>query len=123
MVRVEKKQFLLRGRIGIQYNAISFENASLNMQQPGMVISLRGAMADVPLKFDMYGTLRLSGRNGASPFSAKATNDSRIYRFSVEYDDQKNILGAGRILTLYASTIGYIDGISAARRMGKLSPV
>lgn len=114
-----KKRLSIRGRIGVQYNAMLFDDPSLTMQQPGLVVSLRGNMAEVPLKFDMYGTFRLSGRNGASPFSSQAKNDSRVYRFSVEYDDQENIIGAGRILPLYASAIGYVDGVSVARRMGK----
>ena len=114
-----KKRFNLRGRIGFQYSAILFDNASLNMQQPGLVVSMRGDMADVPIKFDIYGTMRLSGRNNTAPFSSKATNDSRLYRFSVEYDNQSMIIGAGRILPVYASSAGYVDGVSVAQRMGK----
>ena len=114
-----KKRFNLRGRIGFQYSAILFDNASLNMQQPGLVVSMRGDMADVPIKFDIYGTMRLSGRNNSAPFSSKATNDSRLYRFSVEYDNQSMIIGAGRILPVYASSVGYVDGVSVASRVDK----
>jgi hypothetical protein len=114
-----KKRLNIRGRIGLQYSAMVFDDASLNMQQPGLVVSLRGDMADVPIKFDIYGTMRLSGRNNNAPFSSKATNDSRLYRFSVEYDNQSMIIGAGRILPVYASSVGYVDGVSIAQRMGK----
>ena len=114
-----KRRLNIRGRIGFQYNAMLFDDASLNMQQPGLVVSMRGDMADVPIKFDIYGTMRLSGRNNNAPFSPKATNDSRLYRFSVEYDNQSTIIGAGRILPVYASSVGYVDGVSVAQRMGK----
>jgi hypothetical protein len=114
-----KKQFNIRGRIGFQYSAMLFDDASLDMQQPGLVVSMRGDMTDVPIKFDIYGTMRLSGRNNTAPFSSKATNDSRLYRFSVEYDNQSMIIGAGRILPVYASSAGYVDGVSIAQRMGK----
>ena len=115
----EEKLFTIRGRIGLQYDAMLFDNAALNSQQPGLIVSLRGNMTGAPIKFDIYGTLRNTGVNNSSPFSSKATNDSRLYRFSFEYDDQSIIIGAGRILPVYASSVGYIDGVSAAHRMGK----
>jgi hypothetical protein len=118
-VLVEKKRLNVRGRIGFQYNAMLFDDASLNMQQPGLVVSLRGDMADIPIKFDIYGTMRMTGRNNSAPFSSKATNDSRLYRFSFEYDNQSTIIGVGRILPIYASSVGYVDGVSVARRTGK----
>jgi hypothetical protein len=111
----------LRGRIGLQYNTIVFDDASMNMQQAGMVASLRGDFSNVPLKFDFYGTIRMSGRNNAAPFSSKGSNDSRIYRSSLEYDDQTTIIDLGRILPMYASSAGYIDGISVARRTNKFT--
>jgi hypothetical protein len=114
----EEKLFNIRGRIGLQYDASLFDNAALNSQQPGIIVSLRGNMMDAPVKFDIYGTLRNTGTNNTSPFAPTATNDSRLYRFSLEYDDQSIIIGAGRILPVYASSVGYIDGVSAARRMG-----
>jgi hypothetical protein len=116
---VEKQRFNVRGRIGFQYNAMFFDDPSINMQQPGLVVSLRGDMADVPIKFDIYGTTRMTGRNNSGPFSSKATNDSRLYRFSFEYDNQLMIIGVGRILPIYASSVGYVDGVSVARRTGK----
>jgi hypothetical protein len=120
LVQEHKQSWIqLRGRIGLQYNAIFFDQSSLNMQQPGLLVSLRGDLTDTPIKFDMYGTLRKTGRNGLASFSSKATNDSRIYRMSMEYDDQKNIIAVGRILPLYASSSGYVDGVSLSRRFGK----
>ena len=117
---LEKKPLNLRGRIGVQYYAMLFDDGSMNMQQPGMIVSLRGDMTDVPVKFDMYGTFRMTGRNGSAPLSSAATNDSRMYRFSFEYDNQSVIIGAGRILPIYASSVGYVDGVSIAKRMGKV---
>jgi hypothetical protein len=67
---------------------------------------------------EIYGNMRSVSRGGTSPFSAGSTNDSRIYRFSLEYDDQLNIVTVGRILPLYAPSIGSIDGVSYARRFG-----
>jgi hypothetical protein len=118
--QVEKKWLNMRGRIGFQYSAILFDDAQLNMQQPGFVVSLRGDMTNAPIKFDMYGIVRTTGRNNASPFSSRATNESRVYRFSFEYDNQTVIVAAGRILPVYASSVGYVDGVSVARRMGKV---
>jgi hypothetical protein len=114
-----KESINIRGRIGVQYDAMWFDDASLNMQQPGLIVSMRGDMADVPIKFDIYGTMRLTGRNNSVPFSSKTTNDSRLYHFSAEYDDQSMIIEAGRILPVYASSVGYVDGVSVARRIGK----
>jgi hypothetical protein len=113
-----KKQLNIRGRIGFQYYAMLFDDASLNVQQPGLVVSMRGDLADVPIKFDIYGTMRMIGRNNSAPFSSQATNDSRLYRFSLEYDNQSMIIGVGRILPVYASSVGYMDGLSIARRLG-----
>ena len=115
----EKKWLNMRGRIGFQYYAMMFDDADLNMQQPGLIVSMRGDMADAPIKFDIYGSMRLTGRNNTAPFSSNAKNDSRLYRFSFEYDNQSMIIGAGRILPVYVSSVGYVDGVSVARRIGR----
>jgi hypothetical protein len=117
--RTKKKGLNLRGRIGFQYYSTQFDDSRLNIQQPGLLFSIGGDLTDVPIKFDMYGTLRMTGRNNAAPFSSRASNDSRLYRFSLEYDDRILMIGAGRILPTYASPSGYIDGVSLARHMGK----
>jgi hypothetical protein len=67
---------------------------------------------------EVYGNMRSVSRGGTSPFSEGSVNDSRIYRLSLEYDDQSNIITVGRILPLYAPSIGSIDGVSYARRFG-----
>ncbi|MBI3579497.1 MAG: hypothetical protein HY089_08845 [Ignavibacteriales bacterium] len=56
-----------------------------------------------------------------SPFSGNSSNESRIYRLSLEYDDQFNVVTVGRILPLYSPSIGSIDGISIARRFGNFT--
>jgi hypothetical protein len=56
-----------------------------------------------------------------TPFGMGTTNDSRIYRLTLEYDDQLNIVTAGRILSVYSPSIGYIDGVSYARRFGNFT--
>jgi hypothetical protein len=40
---------------------------------------------------------------------------------SIEYDDKTNIVGVGRILPLYSSSLGSIDGVRVARRFGMIT--
>jgi hypothetical protein len=108
----------LMGRVGLQYYTAQFENSAYNLNQPGMVVSLSATARDLPLRLEIYGNMRSVSRGGTSPFSGGATNDSRIYRLSLEYDDKCNVVTVGRILPLYAPSIGSIDGVSYARRFG-----
>jgi hypothetical protein len=115
---VENPAVSLQGRISLQYYMVQFDNSAYNLNQPGLVVSLSATARDLPLKMEIYGNMRSGSRGGTSPFLAGSTNDSRIYRFSLEYDDQFNVVTVGRILPLYAPSIGSIDGVSYARRFG-----
>ena len=108
----------LLGRLSLQYYTVQFDNSAFNLNQPGLVVSLTATARDLPLKMEIYGNMRSVSRGGMTPFSGGSTNDSRIYRFSLEYDDQSNIIAVGRILPVYAPSIGSIDGVSYARRFG-----
>ena len=111
----------VKGRMSVQYNTMLFDYSSLNFQQSGLVLNLHGEATGMPLKFEMYGNLRTTARGSAGLFSNNSRNDSRIYRMSLEYDDQTTILSLGRIFLLYVPSIGYIDGVSMARRFGNIT--
>jgi hypothetical protein len=108
----------LQGRVSMQYYTAQFENSAYNLNQPGLVLSLSATARDIPLRMEIYGNMRSMSRGGTAPFGAGSTNDSRIYRLSLEYDDQSNVVTLGRILPMYAPSIGAIDGLSYARRFG-----
>ena len=110
----------VKGRMSVQYNTVLFDYSSLNIQQGGLVMNLHGEALGVPLKFEMYGNLRRTARGNTGLFANSSKNDSRIYRMSLEYDDQITVLSLGRIFLLYVPSIGYIDGASIARRFGNI---
>jgi hypothetical protein len=114
----QKPWLNVQGRVSLQNYSTVFDNNSYNFTEPGVVLNLHASSPDTPLKMDLYGNIRTFARGAVSPFSSQATNASRIYRFSVEYDDKTNDIVAGRIIPAYAPSIGSIDGISIARRFG-----
>ena len=116
----ERPFMTFRGRVGLQDFSSRFLNADYNVNQPGMVFSIHGVASEIPITIDMYGNLRMFARGGVSPFSSAASNESRIYRMSIEYDDRLNVVTMGRILPLYAPSLGSIDGVSYARRSGNV---
>jgi len=97
-----------------------FDNSSYNFAQPGLVLNLHATSPEAPLKLDIYGNLRKLARGGTSPFSNAATDASRIYRFSLEYDDKVDDVALGRIIPSYAPSIGSIDGVSYSHRFGEI---
>jgi hypothetical protein len=111
----------MKGRISVQYNTMMSDYSSLDFQQSGLVLNLHGEAPGTPMKFELYGNLRTTARGAAGLFANGSTNDSRIYRMSLEYDDRVNILSLGRIFPAYSSSIGYVDGISVARRFGSIT--
>ena len=119
--RAEAPSVSVQGRVALQYHTSQFENTAFNINQPGMVIGLRVAARDIPLTLELYGNMRMLSRGGTNPFSGQSVNESRLYRFSLEYDDHVNIVTLGRILPYYAPSIGSIDGLSYARRLGNLT--
>ncbi len=109
------------GQIGLQYSSLMSPNSAYTMEQPGLLLSLRGESSLLPLKFDFYGILRSTGVGGVAPFSGNALNNSRVYRMSFVFDDRANIFSVGRMMPVYMSSAGYIDGVSAAHRFGKVT--
>jgi hypothetical protein len=110
----------MKGRMSVQYNTMLFDYSSQNTQQSSLVINIHGETIGIPLKFEMYGNLRTTARGNTGLFANSSKNDSRIYRMSLEYDDQTTIFSLGRILLIYVPSIGYIDGVSIARRLGNI---
>jgi hypothetical protein len=80
----------VKGRMSMQYNTMLFDYSSQNIQQSSLVINLHGEATGMPLKFEMYGNLRTTARGNTGLFAGSSKNDSRIYRMSLEYDDQNN---------------------------------
>ncbi len=111
----------LQGRVSLQYFTSRFDNNAFDYNQPGVVLNLHSALRDVPLTLDIYSNFRRFAPSGVSPFSAAATNQSRIYRLSLEYNDRTNDLVVGRIIPNYAPSIGSIDGVSYSRRFGNVT--
>jgi hypothetical protein len=107
----------LRGRVSTQYYATSYEVSDFNITQPGLVLNLRAQARDLPLKLDIYSNLRTMAFGNTSPFSRTAMNQSRVYRLSLEYDDGVNTVAIGRIIPTFGSSIGYVDGGMASRRI------
>jgi hypothetical protein len=112
---------VFRGRVSAQYFSTRYDIASYNTTQPGLVINLHGQSTDIPLKFEIYSNLRTLSYGTVSPFSRGATNQSRIYRLSLQYDDGLNDFSLGRIIPAAAPSIGYIDGVMYSRRFGRMS--
>ncbi len=108
----------IQGRIGLQYLTSQFEQSVYNINQPAVVIGVRARARDLPLSLEIYGNLRMLSRGGTNPFSGRVSNESRIYRLSLEYDDHVNTVTMGRILSYYAPSIGSIDGMSYTRKIG-----
>jgi hypothetical protein len=108
----------IQGRVSLQYYSTVFQNSSFNYAQPGVVLNLQARSTDAPVKLDLYGNLRTFARGGINPFSGAAADASRIYRFSLEYDDKTDDISVGRIIQPYAPSVGSIDGISVSHRFG-----
>ncbi len=116
----ERSPFTLQGRVSAQYFTSLYENSAFNITQPGVVLNLRGGLRDVPLQVEILANLRSLTIGNRSPFSKRAVNQSRIYGLSVTYDDGDRILSVGRIIPIYAPSIGYVDGLMASAKLGPL---
>lgn len=117
-VAAERPAFEVQGRVGAQVFAMGFDDPALDLLQAGLTVSLRARTRDFPLRLDIYGHLRDVSRGGAAPFSARSADASRLYRWTLEYDDQTNVVTAGRMALPQAPTIGILDGLTYSRRMG-----
>jgi hypothetical protein len=110
----------LQGRISTQYYTTMYATSSNNFSQPSLVVNVRGAFRDVPVKFEVYGNYRTSSYGTSSLFSANSVNQSRIYRLSLQYDDGENALTLGRLVPLYAPSVGYVDGLMFSKKIDHL---
>ena len=108
----------VRGRVSAQYYVNRYDNAAYNTTQPGVVVNLRARSTDIPLKFELYSNIRRLSYGNTSPFSKAATDQSRIYGLNLEYNDGTNDLSVGRIIPNMAPSVGYIDGVLLARKVG-----
>lgn len=108
----------VRGRVSAQYHTTKYNNAAYNITQPGIVLNVRAQTRDVPLTFDLYSNFRTIAYGDQNPFSGKTVNQSRIYRLAITYDDTVNRIAVGRIAPTVAPSIGYVDGVLLARRLG-----
>jgi hypothetical protein len=106
----------LQGRVSLQYSTSVFSDANQIFTQPGIVLNLRGAFNNSPFKFDVYANFRSRVTGTQSPFSSNSTSQTRLYRFSVDYDDTLYRFSVGRIIPQHAPSVGYIDGALVARR-------
>ncbi len=110
----------IEGRMSLQYYSARFDNGEYDFSQPALVMNVRASSRGIPLTLELYGNLRTLARGGASPLSSAATNESRVYRLSLEYNDGTNTLTLGRIMPVFAPSTGSIDGISYMRRFGRV---
>ncbi len=107
----------VQGRISLQYNRSSYPSLGTTYSQPAISLSLRGKATDLPLTFDVYGTFRSLIAGKQLFYASGQTNQSRIYRLSLDYDDTLNHVAFGRILPPASPSIGYTDGLMYARRV------
>jgi hypothetical protein len=113
--------FSVHGGVRLQYASSSYTGASRIITQPGIVINLRGTSTNLPLGFEVYGNIRSLIVGTQSPFSPRSLDQMRIYRLSVDYNDTRNRISAGRISPLYAPMIGFVDGMLYARSLGDVT--
>jgi hypothetical protein len=100
-----------QGSFSLQYFTIREASYSLNISQPVAALNLRGRINETPIKFQLYGNFRSLKYGSTRPF-----NQTRIYRLSIDYDDEINQISVGRVILSNAPSIGFIDGIAIARK-------
>jgi hypothetical protein len=110
--------FLLRGRVSVQSLLDAYGTPALNYSQQSLVLSMTGMSNVVPVKFEIYSTLRSMTLGDNRILSGQSQNRSRIYRLFVEYDNKSIQFAAGRLLPRYAPSSGYIDGIMFSKYIG-----
>jgi hypothetical protein len=111
----------LGGRASIQYLRTTQPSYGRTITQPGLVLNLRGAARDIPLRFELSGNIRSMVYGKQLFFSSDQTNRSRIYRMFIEYDDTTNRITFGRFVPPGAMTTGYTDGVMFSRTEGFLT--
>ena len=106
---------LIHGSVGLQYQGTTSSVTNFKYSQSGGIINLTGRLTGIPASFEIYANLRQLYQGNLSPFSSKGIDRSRIYRFSLSFNDGTNIISIGRIVPTYSPGIGYVDGLMALR--------
>ncbi len=110
----------LHGRVNAQYSSVTQSTGGPTLKRPGIVLNLRGALRDIPVKFELYGNFR-SLSYGGPLFGGTSVNQNRIYTLSLQYDDGLNHVAAGRVAQAMIGSAGSIDGVILSRRIDNLT--
>jgi hypothetical protein len=119
--RITSPAVSVRGRIALQYYRAEYEEGRSIATQPGLALELRGNASDRRFTFDLSANLRSFSSAKSLFFSTNSVNQTRVYRASAAYEDAEYQIGLGRIAPRYSPSIGYIDGVTAARRLGDVT--
>jgi hypothetical protein len=112
---------LIHGSVGLQYQGTTSSLTNFKYSQSGGIINLNGKLTGIPVSFEIYANLRRLYQGNLNLFSSKGVDRSRIYRFSLSFNDGTNIISIGRIVPTYSPGIGYIDGLMALRTFDGLT--
>jgi hypothetical protein len=117
--RREVPPFEIRGRVSAQVRTVEYSGEAAGLRQPGLVLSLQGRSAAVPITADISVNFRTASLGNQGFFSPSAVNQSRYYRLSLTYDDGWNSASVGRTISPLAWTLGSIDGAILTRKLGR----
>jgi hypothetical protein len=108
----------VRGRLTAQYNTYIVDSTSSTLTQPSLSANLRGDLSGAPIRFEFAGIVRSTVTGTSAPFGPGGVGRSRLYRLSVEFNDNVNRVGVGRILPFAGLPAGYVDGLVASHKFG-----
>ncbi len=108
----------LQGRVSLQDMTFLYSDSHFNQSQPGIGINLTGRFTGSDFSFHMFGNFRTLLRDKNFFTSASSSNQTRVYRLSIDYDDSVNSFSIGRIVPAYAPLTGSVDGASIAHTFG-----
>jgi len=110
---------VIHGRISARYLTF-IPSSSITVTQPGISFSIRGQVRETPLQFTLMGNVRMLIRGSTSPFESGGLNQTRIYRISLDYEDDVNRASVGRFTSSVSGSAGYIDGTLVSRKVGPI---
>lgn len=111
----------LQGRISLQYATTRQSNSAPDVSQPGVLINVRGKMNELPIRFEFYGNFRSTVYATTSQLAGSNSNQTHIYRMSLDYDDGLNRVSIGRTIPPLSAAVGYIDGAVISRSVGEFT--
>ena len=111
----------LQGRVSLQDLSFFYSDSRFNQSEPGVGINMTGKFTGSDLSFQIAGNFRTLLRDKNYFTSASSSNQTRVYRLSVDYNDSVNAFSLGRIIPVYAPLIGSVDGASYAHTFGILT--